>query len=67
MNMFLLHYLETKKPNFLACIPEQVYAAILESSENNDLFKNYQPYFCRICKTVREKRKQARMESTCYS
>ena len=36
MDMFWQHYLENKKPTFLACIPKQVYAAILESSKNND-------------------------------
>ena len=38
--MFQQHYLENKKPNFLACNPEQVYAAISESSRNNDLCQN---------------------------
>ena len=32
MNMFSENYLENKKPNFLACIPKQVYATIPESS-----------------------------------
>ena len=36
--MFWQHYLENKKPAFLACISEQVYSAILESSKNKDLF-----------------------------
>ena len=44
MNMFWQHYLEKKKINFLACIREQVYTAILESSKNNGLFHNYQNY-----------------------
>ena len=29
--MLWQHYLENKKPTFFACIPEQLYAAILES------------------------------------
>ena len=37
--MFWQHYLENKKPTFLACIPEQVYAANSESSKNNAFFK----------------------------
>ena len=40
--MFQQHYLGNKKPTFLACNPEQVYVAILESSKNNDLFQNRQ-------------------------
>ena len=32
------HYLGNKKSAFLACTPEHVYAAIVESSKNNDLF-----------------------------
>ena len=36
MKMFWQRYLENKKPTFLACIPQQDYAAILESSKNND-------------------------------
>ena len=40
--MFWQHYLENKKPAFLACISEHlflnVYSAILESSKNKDLF-----------------------------
>ena len=32
------HFLENKKPTFLTSISEQVYAAILESLENRDLF-----------------------------
>ena len=39
------HYLENKKPTFLACIPDQVYAAILESLKNNDLLQNCQISF----------------------
>ena len=42
MNIFWRHDLENKKPTFLACIAEQVYAAILESSKNNNLFQNHQ-------------------------
>ena len=42
--MFWQHYLENKKPTFLACNPEQVYAVILESSKNNDLFQDRQTY-----------------------
>ena len=38
--MFYQHYLGNNKPTFLACNPEQVYAAILEFSKNNDLFSN---------------------------
>ena len=49
--MFYQRYLGNKKPAFLACNPEQVYDAILESSENNDLFQNHQIYSCRILKT----------------
>ena len=37
-----------KKPTFLACNTQQVYAAILESSEINDLFQNRQIYSRRI-------------------
>ena len=36
MKMFWQRYLENKKPTFLACIPQKDYAAILESSKNND-------------------------------
>ena len=45
MNMFWEHYLENKKPIFLACIPEQVYGGILESLKSNDLFQNRQSKF----------------------
>ena len=45
---FKQHYLGNKKPIFLACNTEQVYAAILESSEINDLFQNRQIYSRRI-------------------
>ena len=39
--MFYQHYLGNTKPAFPACNPEQVYAAILEFSKNNDLFRNH--------------------------
>ena len=42
--MFYYHYLGNKKPTFLACNSEQVYAAVLESSKNNDHFQNRQIY-----------------------
>ena len=42
--MFWQHYLRNKKPTFLACNPEQGYAAILGFSKNNDLFQNRQIY-----------------------
>ena len=42
--MFLQHNLGNKKPTFLACNAEQVYAATLEFSKNNDLFQNRQTY-----------------------
>ena len=38
MDMFWQHYLENKEQNSLTCIPEQVYAIILESKKNNYLF-----------------------------
>ena len=67
--MFWQHYIENKKHTFLVCIPKQVYAAILEYSENNDLFQNHQSYFPGslkfpwqgLCKT-RKRRRQAEME-----
>ena len=40
--MFWQHYLGNKKPTFLALNPKQVYAAILESSKNNELFRKRQ-------------------------
>ena len=46
--MFYQHYLGNKKPTFLARNPEQVYAAILEPSKNNELFQNRQVYPRRI-------------------
>ena len=46
--MFYQHYLEYKKPTFLACNPEEVYATILEFSKNNSLFQNRQTYSHRI-------------------
>ena len=48
INMFYQHYLGNKKPNFLACNPEKVYAIILEFSKSNDLFQNHQTYSRRI-------------------
>ena len=41
--MFEQYCLGNKKPTFLASNPEQVYAAILKSSKNNDLFLNPNP------------------------
>ena len=38
--MFWQHVLENKKQTFFACIPKQDYAAILESSKNNDFFRS---------------------------
>ena len=34
--MFYQHYLRNNKATFIACNPEQVYAAILEFSKNKD-------------------------------
>ena len=42
--MFWQRYLGNKKPTFLACKTEQVYASISESSKINDLFRNCQIY-----------------------
>ena len=42
INMFQQYYLGNSKPAFLASNLEQVYAAILESSKNSDLFQNRQ-------------------------
>ena len=42
-----------KKPTFLACNLEHVYAAILEYSKNNDLFQNRQTYFRQILEIFR--------------
>ena len=53
INMFQQHYLGNKKPTFLACNPEQVYATILEFSKNNDLFQNRQTYSRRILEISR--------------
>ena len=39
-----MHYLGNKKSTFLACNTEDVYAAILEFTKNNDLFQNRQTY-----------------------
>ena len=52
-NMFYYHYLGNKKPTFLACNPEQVYATILEFAKNNDLLQNRQTYSRRILKIPR--------------
>ena len=46
--MFYQHYLLNKKPTLLSCNSEQVYAAILKFSKNNDLFQNCQIYSRRI-------------------
>ena len=46
--MFQQHYLGNKKPTFLACNPEQVYATMSEFSKNNDHFQNRQTYSRRI-------------------
>ena len=53
INMFQQHYLGNKKRTFLTCNPEHVYAAILESSKNKDLFQNRQTYFHRILEMPR--------------
>ena len=39
INMFYQHYLGNKKPTFLACNPEQVYAAILEFQKITIFFR----------------------------
>ena len=51
--MFYQHYLEYKKPTFLACNPEEVYATILEFSKNSSLFQNCQTYSRRILEIFR--------------
>ena len=51
--MFQQHYLGHKGPTFLACITEQVYAAMLEFSKNEDLFQNRQTYSHRILEISR--------------
>lgn len=38
MKIFWQHYLENEKSTFLVCLPEQVYATILESTKTNDFF-----------------------------
>ena len=43
LNMFWQHYLKNRKTIFLACFPEQVYAAILESLKNNVFFRSTKP------------------------
>ena len=48
LSIDLTIYLKNKKPTFLACIHEQVSAAILESSKNNDFLQKRQTYFHRI-------------------
>ena len=53
IKMFYPHYLENKKPTFLACNTDQVHAAILESSKINDLFQNRRIYSDRIFETFR--------------
>ena len=40
--------LENKKPTFLGCNPEQIYAAFIEFSKINDLFQKCQTYSHRI-------------------
>ena len=42
MKIFWQHYLENEKSTFLACLPEHVYATILESSKTNDFFSELQ-------------------------
>ena len=42
-----------RKPTFLACNPEQVYAVILESSKNSDVLQNRQTYSRRILEISR--------------
>ena len=48
-----LHYLGNKKPAFLACNSEHIYAAILESSKKNDPFQNSQIYSRQILEISR--------------
>ena len=43
--MFWEHYLANKEPTSLACNPVQVFATILESPKNNNLFQNHQIFF----------------------
>ena len=43
--MFWEHYLGNKEPTSLACNPVQVFATILESPKNNNLFQNHQIFF----------------------
>ena len=40
--MFQQHYSGNKKPTFLACNTELIYASILKSSKINGLFQNRQ-------------------------
>ena len=51
--MFWQRYLGNKKSTFLACNHEQVYAVILKSSKNNDLFQIRQTYSHRILEVFR--------------
>ena len=51
--MFWQYHLGNKKPTFVACNPEKVYATILEYSKNNDLFQNRQTYSRRILEIFR--------------
>ena len=51
--MFQQHYLGNKKPTFLACNNEQIYAAILESSKIKDLLQNRNMYSRGIFETSR--------------
>ena len=71
-----------KKSTFLACNSEQVYAAILELSKNNNLFQNHQIYSHWILEMyqnfldmasvrlqmwcIRVKWRQTKIEGTCY-
>ena len=76
MNMFWQHYLGNKKPTFLACIPEQDYAAILESSKITIFFRTANPTLAGslkfpwhgFCKTAnaRMKQRQVKMEGIYY-
>ena len=74
MNLFWQHYLGNKKPTFLACIPEQVYATILESSKITIFFRTAKFTLAGSLKfpwhgfyktaNVRMKVRQAKMEGT---
>ena len=74
MNLFWQHVLENKKQTFFACIPKQDYAAILESSKNNDFFRStklgslkFPWHGFRMTATARKKRRQVKMEGFCHS